>query len=115
MQGAMIVHFTRAVPGRELKALEYGAEVNDYWGKLAAEGKCTPPETFFASGGGGLWLVKGELPTLGELIQTDTVKRLLAEGSLVLEGFGYEFYLTADSSDEYLATFAGLVNELTPV
>lgn len=37
-----------SVPGREMKTIEYGAEVQEYRGKLTADGKCSEPEMFFA-------------------------------------------------------------------
>lgn len=112
MQVAMWVTWSRPVAGREKRALEYGVEVQDHWGKLAAEGKCTSPEMFIARSGGGMWMVKGERNMLTELVETEASQRLLAIGMLVLEGFGYEFLDTADSADAYLGRFGAVGAEL---
>lgn len=112
MKAALIVHFRSPVPGREKLALDYGAEVNDYWGKLAAEGKCTFPEMFFATTGeGALWLVKGELETLEEIQRLPETQKLLHKGGLLLEEFGFSFFLTGESADEYMFKFAEIAKE----
>ena len=115
MKAAMIVHFDHPFPGREIRALEYGVEVNEFWGKLAAEGKCTQPEMFFSTSGHGLWMVKGDLETLEQLVSTEKVQKLLEKGGLLMDGFGYEFHFTGDAADAYLLRYAGLVKELSLV
>ncbi len=112
MRVAMVVRWKAPVPGRETKALEYGAEVNDYWGKLAAEGKCTPPETFFGTGGIGLWIVKGEREVLEGLAASEETLRLLAKGALLLEDFGWEYYLTGESADHSMGRYAAVGAEI---
>jgi hypothetical protein len=37
------------VLGRETLALDHADAVNEYWGTLAAEGKCSMPEMFLFS------------------------------------------------------------------
>jgi hypothetical protein len=112
MHVAMIVHWRSPYPGREARALEYGAEVNDYWGKLAAEGKCTSPEMFFSTTGLGTWMVKGDRETLEALAASDASQRLLAKGAFLLEDFGWEFHLTGDAADEYMTRYAAVGSEL---
>ena len=47
MNCALIVTWRTPDPGREKLALGRWDEVNEYWGKLTAEGKCSVPEMFF--------------------------------------------------------------------
>ena len=69
MDAAMVVSWKLPFPGREKEALDYAREVNEYWGKLATEGKCSPPEIFFSeTGGHGLWIIKGDRDTLETLL-----------------------------------------------
>jgi hypothetical protein len=112
MKYAYVVTWKGSVPGREMKAIEYGAEVQEYWGKLAAEGKCSEPEMFFFPDGHGMWMVKGEFQTLEQLWFTDRAQHLLAKGGWLLEDFGFEFVRTGDSADQYLAFFADVGKEL---
>lgn len=112
MKYAYVVTWKGPVTGREMKALEYGAEVQTYWGKLAAEGKCSEPEMFFFPQGHGMWMIKGEFQTLEELWLTDESQHLLAKGYWLLEDFGYEFARTGDSADQYMVDFADVGKEL---
>lgn len=112
MKYAYVVTWNGAVTGREMKAIEYGAEVQEYWGKLAAEGKCTEPEMFFFPDGHGMWMVKGDFQMLEELWFTETSQTLLVKGAWLLEDFGYEFVRTGDSADQFLAFFADVGKEL---
>jgi len=105
MKAALMVHFREPVPGREKLALDYRADVDEYWGKLAADGKCTFPELFFGSVGGGVWMVKGDLETLEEVVRTPAAQTLLYKGGLLFREFGYEFYLTGESVDEYILRY----------
>ena len=112
MQYAYVVTWNGAVPGREMKAIEYGAEVQEYWGKLAAEGQCSEPEMFFFPDGHGMWMVKGEFETLEQLWYTDERQRLVVKGRWLLEDFGYELVQTGNAADQYLAVFADVGREL---
>jgi hypothetical protein len=59
MKAAFVVKFTTSVPGREKAALAYAREVDDFWGKKAAEGLCTEPKWFWATAGESMWFVEG--------------------------------------------------------
>ena len=112
MRYAYVVTWNGAVHGREMKAIEYGAAVQEYWGRLAAEGKCTEPEMFFFPDGHGMWMVKGDFQTLEQLWFEDEAQHLLAKGTWLLEDFGYEFVRTGDAADQYLAFFADVGKEM---
>ena len=54
MKAAMVAKWTTPVPGREKAAFAYGREVDDFFGKKAAEGLCTEPKWFWAPTGESL-------------------------------------------------------------
>jgi hypothetical protein len=109
MQVAMVITWSGARAGRELSALDYGVRAAEFWGRHAAEGRCTPPEMFFRPAGGGMWMVKGDLDALTH-INVDNV--LLVEGGLVLEDFRYEYLDCGPSADEFLVRYAGAIESL---
>jgi hypothetical protein len=112
MKYAYVVTWKGSFPGRENLALEYGYEVHEYWGKLAADGKCSEPEMFIFPDGHGMWMIKGEFETLERLWMTDEAQHLFAKGRWLLDDFGYEFVRTGDAVDQFLAVFADVGKEL---
>lgn len=112
MKYAYVVTWKGAVVGRENLALDYGLEVAEFWGKYAAEGKCSEPEMFFFPDGHGMWIIKGEFETLESLWMTDKAQHLLVKGRWLLEDFGFEFVRTGDAADQYMTFFADIGKEL---
>jgi hypothetical protein len=106
MQCAMVVTFSQPVRGREEKALAYGAEVMEFWGKRASEAKCSPPELFFSEHGTGLWMVKGDRDTLLQIHDTDEARLLTLKGDLLLEGFSLDFVYAGDAAADYMTRYA---------
>lgn len=112
MDAAFIVTFNRPFLTREKLALDYGVEASDYWGKLAADGKCTVPETFIFPTGTFIFMVKGDRQTLLEIISSDETKRLLTKGFLLLDGFEYSIAETGADLDASLLRYAEVGQEL---
>lgn len=113
MKAALLVTWTAPFPGREMKALEFAVEANEYWGKLAAEGKCTVPEEFMSPGTGrGYWLVKGEHETLAELMTSEVPLALSAKGVALLKDYTYELILADDSVEQFFGNYADAVTKL---
>lgn len=110
MKGAMVVTWTGTRPGRERMALAYGHEVDDYFGKYAAEGKCSTPKWFFARSGTSVWSVEGELEDLLLIGATPEATRLITKGPLLNEGFTVEYCST--DRDMMFASFEGTLDEL---
>jgi hypothetical protein len=106
VNGALVAKWRLAVVGREMKALEYGVEVAEYWGKLAEEGKCTVPETFFSTCTAAMWMVKGDLDVLRGIMATDAAQILILKGEWLLDSFGYEFLITGADADARLGHWA---------
>ena len=113
MQGAFVATLAGVRQGREKRALEVAAEVNEWWGRRAAEGKCTPPEMFFSPvKGTAMWIVKGDLDVLHELERKAEAQHLLMKSALVFSDFAYDIEFTADAADEYIGRFATTAGEL---
>ncbi len=100
MDSSLSVKWTKPILGREKMALDYNVELNEFFDKLAADGKCTEPETF-AFSGGGLWMVKGHYPVLSEVYFSEIGQKLLAKGEFLLREFSFEFTQTAISAEQH--------------
>jgi hypothetical protein len=112
MDSALVVTWTWPIPGREKKALDYAVEVKEYWGKFAAEGKCSPPEVFFLSNGHGLWMVTGDLDTLTSIHLAEETQRLVTKGQFLLQDFAFDFATTGKDAEESMLTLAAVGEEL---
>lgn len=110
MKGAMVVTWTGVRPGRERMSLAYGREVDDFFSKFEAEGKCTSPKWFFARTGPSVWIVEGEVMDLLMISATPEGEKLSAKGPLINEGFTVEFCST--ERDTMFANFEGILDEL---
>ncbi len=105
MDTAFVCRWTKPFPGREKQSLGYSVEVSEYWGKLAADGKCTQPEYFFFPDGSCLWMVKGEHDVLRSLCEAKETMRLLTKGQLLLSDLSYDLVSTGPAGDEYLQIY----------
>jgi hypothetical protein len=105
MKAAIVMTWTHPFPGREEKALAYAKEVNEFWGKQAAEGHCTPPEMYFSDVGIGLWIIQGDRDELLHIGDTEEARLLTLKGDLLLESFKVEIFYVGDSAVQYLEQF----------
>ena len=112
MKAAMVVSWTEPVPGREMKALEYGVDVTAFWTKQAEAGKCSKPEMLFSEHGNGMWIVKGDRGTLMSIHDTEEAQALTTRGQLLMSNFSLDFFTVDDASDAYLARYANLASAL---
>ncbi len=112
MKVAMVVTWTEPIPGREMKALEYGIDVTAYWTKQAEAGKCSKPEMLFSEHGNGMWIVKGDRETLMSIHDSEEAERLVARGQLLMSDFSVDFFTVDDATDAYLARYANLAEAL---
>lgn len=111
MKAAMIVTWKNPFPGRETMAIEYAREVDEYWGKQAADGKCTEPRWYWAMKGANIWIVEGEYETLLALASTPEAQKLQLKGGLLAEDFGWEMYVTG--REEMLKPMEAMISELS--
>ena len=92
MKAAFVVKFTAPVPGREKAAIAYAREVDDFYGKKAAEGLCTEPKWFWATAGESMWIVEGEYEALLGILAAPEAQKFLVMGPILVEGFGWALY-----------------------
>ena len=106
MDTAFVTTWKVPFPGREKNALEFATLAEEFWGKQAAEGRCTTPEWFFFSDGTGMWMVKGEREVLEDLVNTDEVRRLLVKGTLFMQDWKYGFAETGSAAERFIGDYA---------
>lgn len=110
MKAALVVKFTVPVPGREKVSIDYAHEVDDFYGKKAAEGLCTEPKWFWAGADESLWIVEGEYETLLGILATPEAQKLLLKGLALTQVFKYDLYRTG--RDEILGPWEETLKEL---
>jgi hypothetical protein len=90
---ALVVSWTRAVPGREAKALEAFREALEWWGKQAAEGRCGMPRALGAGdASGGMVMVEGRSNVLYELMESEQYRKLNSKAVMVADDFRVKLY-----------------------
>ena len=110
---ALVSTWGRAVPGREAKAIEVFMEFMQWWGKQAAEGKCSEPEPFFATdGSGGMSVVRGKADMLLELASSDEALRLISKGQLIVQDLETTWYYAGDEVTGLTSMFLESGHEL---
>jgi hypothetical protein len=94
---ALFTSWSQPVRGREAKALEGFMDFLTYFGKHAADGKCTAPETYFAEdGSSGFAIVKGESDVLRPILETEEYEKLLTKAQYCVENLKTHVYFTGD-------------------
>lgn len=98
---ALVTTFGSPVRGREAKSLEVFTEFLTFLGKQAAEGRCSPPEPFFATdSSNGLVIVRGRTDALAQVTESEEYDKLLAKGQMVVDDLKVHWYLTGDEEIE---------------
>ncbi|HEU4514645.1 MAG TPA: hypothetical protein VFR87_16170 [Nocardioidaceae bacterium] len=110
MKAALVVSWTGPRAGREALGVEYGREVDEYWGKLAAEGKCSEPKWFWAMSGPSLWIVEGDYETLLMASASPEAQKLSLKGPLLAEDFKQEVCMAG--REEMLKPYGELLKEM---
>lgn len=108
MKAALVVSWTMPKPGHEKDAIAYGREVDEAWGKAAAEGRCTEPEWYWASRGHSLWIVRGEMESLLGLMME--FQPLFIKGQILVQDFEYDLH--TPGREELLAPYERVVGEV---
>jgi hypothetical protein len=95
--GAIITTWGSPVRGREAKSLEVFMDSLAFWGKQAADGKCSPPEAFFSEdGSSGMLIVRGKTDTLRELWDFDEARAVIAKAQLIVDDLKSHWYYAGD-------------------
>jgi hypothetical protein len=94
---AIVASWGPSVPGREGKSLEVFMEYMQWLGKLASEGKITPPEVFFnLDGSEGISIVKGKSDVLLGVLESEESQKFFAKGHLIVENLKAHLFTTGD-------------------
>ena len=110
---ALVFSYGVPVPGREAAALNNFADAQVFFGKLAADGRCSEPEVFHHGYGGGMMIVKAESPAiLHELLMMDDGRKLIGTASFTSTDFSYQMYVTGEQLAENMTRYAGIGTEL---
>lgn len=92
MKKALVIGWTRPVPGRETAAVELFQEAMGYMGKLQAAGtiESFEPVLMQPHGGdlNGFVLVKGNGDKLDTMVKTDEWRDLVVKSNMLLQGYG---------------------------
>jgi len=107
---AFVTTWGSPVRGREAKSLEVFMEFLGYWGKQAAEGKCSEPEAYFATdGSSGMAIVRGKSDALLEVSESVEALKLIEKGQLIVDDLKTHWYYTGD---EQVQSLTGLFVEV---
>jgi len=110
---ALMLSYTRPIPGREAKAMEVFADALTMYGKLAADGKCAEPEVFHHLIGGGMFIVKTEnLEAAHEILDMDDVRRMLDVAMFTVEDFNVEIVVTGERLMQNMSMYTAIGTEL---
>jgi hypothetical protein len=113
MDTAMVFTWTGPVVGREAKAVDLFPESKDFFGKLAADGKCSELEVFFSpSAPFNFAMVRGSLVSILEIIDSDEFRTLADKSFFLLEGWHYYTYVTGEQTLPLIDRFATVGTEL---
>jgi hypothetical protein len=104
-EAALVSTWGNAARGREAKALEVFMEFMQWWGKQAAEGKCSEPEAFFSSdGSGGMSIVRGKTDVLMELASSEEATRLIAKAQFIVDDLKTTWYYAGQDEVTHLTS-----------
>ena len=110
---ALMMSYTKPIPGREAKAMEVFADALTIYGKLAADGKCAEPEVFHHLVGGGMFLVKTEtIESAHEILAMDEVRRVLDIAMFTVDGFNVEVMVTGTNLMSNMSLYTAIGTEL---
>ena len=110
---ALMLSYTRPVPGREAKAMEVFADALTKYGKLAADGHCAEPEVFHHLVGGGMFIIKTEsVEKAHEILAMDDIRRLLEVATFTVEDFNVEVFVTGERLMENMSLYTSIGTEL---
>ncbi|MGZ4438708.1 MAG: hypothetical protein ACXVWU_01845 [Nocardioides sp.] len=84
--------------------------MDDYFGKFAADGKCTWPKWYFTENGGGIWVVEGEVEDLLLINATPEARKFTMQGALYNEGWTNGICMT--DRDETFRQYEAVLDEM---
>ncbi len=112
MDSAIVFRYTRAVQGREEKALQSFTESMAFFGSAAHDGKCGEPITVMGTTGNSLMIIPGEYAALSELVRSEEFRELYTKAVFAVPDVGYELAAFGKGVQDYMARWARVGTEL---
>jgi hypothetical protein len=110
---ALMLSYTKPIPGREGKAMEVFADALTTFGKLAADDKCAEPEVFHHLVGGGMFIIKCEnLEAAHHILEMEDIRRMFDVAMFAVEDFDVELVVTGDRLMENMSLYTAIGTEL---
>ncbi|MDJ0498284.1 MAG: hypothetical protein QNJ89_10660 [Acidimicrobiia bacterium] len=110
---ALILSYSRPVPGREAKAMEVFADALTTFGKLAADDMCAEPEVFHHIVGGGMFIIKTEnLEAAHHILEMDDIRKMFDVAMFTVEDFDVEMFVTGEHLMENMSLYTAIGTEL---
>jgi hypothetical protein len=111
---AVITTWGHPARGREAKSLEVFMDALTFWGKKAADGKCSEPDAFYADdASNGMLIVKGKSDALQEIQESDEYQKLIEKAQLIVDDLKVHSYVTGDEEIQRgMRIYAEAGNEL---
>jgi len=106
IDSAIIFTYSRAMPGREAKALEAFTESMAFFGAASHDGKCEELISVMGTTGHSLMIVPGEYSALSELVRTEEFRELYMKAVFAVPDLGYELGAFGQGVQEYMARWA---------
>ena len=113
MDTALVFTWTGPVVGREAKVVDLWPESKDFFGKLAADGKCSEFEVFFSpSAPINFAMVRGPLVSILEIVNSESFRNLANKCLFLLEDWHYYTYVTGEDTEPFIDRYATVGSEL---
>ena len=111
MNGAIVIRWTSAIPGREAKGLEVFGEAVGRFEGYAKAGRIAAHREFFSVSGsqGGFMLVEGELGELAKIMVEEDTLRLNDRAGAIVAGFAVDLFGGGD--DQSIQSLMGQYTE----
>jgi hypothetical protein len=110
MSNAIVLGWTRAVPGKEKQSIELFQEFVGYITGLQKEGKIASFEPVFLDPHGGdmngFFLIRGETPKLDALLSSESWIAFATRGMVTMQGFGVIRAAVGDEIPKRMAIFS---------
>ena len=116
MNGATVIRWGAAVPGREAKGLEVFGNAIEYFEGLSKKGTIQGHREYIALTGeaGGFMLIEGNTKDLLALLAEPEILALNAKAEAIVQDFSIRVFAggTDQAIQELVGTYSGAVGEL---
>jgi hypothetical protein len=113
MDTALVFTWTGPVVGREAKVVDLFPESKEFFGKLAADGKCSELDVFFSPGAPfNFAMVRGSFMSIFEIIDSEEFRTLADKCFFLLEDWHFYTYVTGEQTQPFVDRFATVGTEL---